>query len=92
MGLFSQDGSLADRARIVCHGFVTTRCAGRYRYGANVLLSARSPPAAQLSARPGVFSTLAIVLLIPGVGGASEEPGLRRPAVTDRPDPRWWRA
>lgn len=29
----------------MCHGFVTTRCAGRYRYGANVLLSARSPPA-----------------------------------------------
>jgi membrane protease YdiL (CAAX protease family) len=47
----------------------------------NVLLGAPPPSAAQLSAWPGVLSTFALVLLIPGVGGAWEEPGWRGYAV-----------
>jgi membrane protease YdiL (CAAX protease family) len=43
----------------------------------NVLLGAEPPSAAELSAWTGLFSTFAIVLLIPGVGGAWEEPGWR---------------
>jgi CAAX protease family protein len=43
----------------------------------NVLLGAQPPSAAQLGAWTGIFSTFAIVLLIPGVGGAWEEPGWR---------------
>ena len=43
----------------------------------NVLLGAQHPSAAQLGAWTGIFSTFAIVLLIPGVGGAWEEPGWR---------------
>jgi uncharacterized protein len=43
----------------------------------NVLLGAQPPSAAQLGAWTGVFSTFAIVLLIPGFGGAWEEPGWR---------------
>ena len=47
----------------------------------NVLLGAEPPSAAALNAWTGVFSTFAIVLLIPGVGGAWEEPGWRGYAV-----------
>jgi uncharacterized protein len=47
----------------------------------NVLLGAEPPSAAALNALPGIFSTFAIVLLIPGVGGAWEEPGWRGYAV-----------
>jgi membrane protease YdiL (CAAX protease family) len=47
----------------------------------NMLLGAESPSAAALDAWPGIFSTFAIVLLIPGVGGAWEEPGWRGYAV-----------
>jgi uncharacterized protein len=43
----------------------------------NVLLGAQPPSAAQLGAWTGIFSTFAIVILIPGVGGAWEEPGWR---------------
>jgi membrane protease YdiL (CAAX protease family) len=43
----------------------------------NVLLGAQPPSAAQLGAWTGIFSTFAIVLLVPGVGGAWEEPGWR---------------
>jgi membrane protease YdiL (CAAX protease family) len=43
----------------------------------NVLLGAQPPSAAQLGAWTGIFSTFAIVLLIPGFGGAWEEPGWR---------------
>ena len=43
----------------------------------NVLLGAEPPTATELSKWPGLFSTFAIVLLIPGVGGAWEEPGWR---------------
>jgi len=43
----------------------------------NVVLGAQPPSAAQLGAWPGILSTFAIVLLIPGVGGAWEEPGWR---------------
>jgi uncharacterized protein len=47
----------------------------------NVLLGAQPPSAAQLSAWPSVLSTFAVVLLIPGAGGAWEEPGWRGYAV-----------
>jgi CAAX protease family protein len=47
----------------------------------NVLLGARPPSAAQLNAWPGVLTTFAVVLLIPGFGGAWEEPGWRGYAV-----------
>jgi len=47
----------------------------------NVLLGAEPPSAAALNAWTGIFSTFAIVLLIPGVGGAWEEPGWRGYAV-----------
>ena len=43
----------------------------------NVLLGAQPPSAAQLGAWTGIFLTFAIVLLIPGFGGAWEEPGWR---------------
>jgi membrane protease YdiL (CAAX protease family) len=49
--------------------------------GLNVLLGAQPPSAAQVSAWPGILSTFAIVLLIPGIGGAWEEPGWRGYAV-----------
>jgi uncharacterized protein len=47
----------------------------------NVALGALRPSAAQLSSWPGVLSTFAIVLLVPGAGGAWEEPGWRGYAV-----------
>jgi membrane protease YdiL (CAAX protease family) len=47
----------------------------------NVLLGASPPSAGQLSAWPGVLSTFAVVLLVPGAGGAWEEPGWRGYAV-----------
>jgi len=47
----------------------------------NVQLGAQAPSPAQLGAWPGIISTFAIVLLIPGVGGAWEEPGWRGYAV-----------
>jgi membrane protease YdiL (CAAX protease family) len=43
----------------------------------NVLLGAEPPSAAEINAWTGLFSTFAIVLLIPGFGGAWEEPGWR---------------
>jgi uncharacterized protein len=43
----------------------------------NVLLGAEPPSAAEINAWTGLFSTFAIVLLIPGLGGAWEEPGWR---------------
>jgi membrane protease YdiL (CAAX protease family) len=43
----------------------------------NVLLGAQPPSGAQIGAWTGIFSTFAIVLLIPGFGGAWEEPGWR---------------
>src|SRR5919112_1759166 len=43
----------------------------------NVLLGARAPSAADLGGWTGLFSTFAVVLLIPGVGGTWEEPGWR---------------
>ena len=47
----------------------------------NVMLGAQTPSPAQLGAGPGILSTFAIVLLVPGVGGAWEEPGWRGYAV-----------
>jgi membrane protease YdiL (CAAX protease family) len=47
----------------------------------NVMLGAQAPSPAQLGAWPGILSTFAIVLLIPGVGGVWEEPGWRGYAV-----------
>ena len=43
----------------------------------NVLLGARAPSAADLGGWTGLFSTFAVVLLIPGSGGTWEEPGWR---------------
>lgn len=43
----------------------------------NVLLGAQAPSAADLGGWTGLFSTFAVVLLIPGIGGAWEEPGWR---------------
>jgi membrane protease YdiL (CAAX protease family) len=48
--------------------------------GLNILLGAQ-PAAAQLSAWPQIFPTFALLLLIPGFGGAWEEPGWRGYAV-----------
>jgi membrane protease YdiL (CAAX protease family) len=47
----------------------------------NVMLGAPAPSSAQLGAWPGILSAFAIVLLVPGVGGAWEEPGWRGYAV-----------
>jgi len=47
----------------------------------NVLFGAERPSAAELSAWPELFVTFAFVLLVPGVGGAWEEPGWRGFAV-----------
>jgi membrane protease YdiL (CAAX protease family) len=43
----------------------------------NVVLGAEPPSAVELSGWTGLFATFAIVLLIPGFGGAWEEPGWR---------------
>jgi CAAX protease family protein len=43
----------------------------------NVLLGAEAPSSAELNGWPALFSTFAFVLLVPGVGGAWEEPGWR---------------
>ena len=43
----------------------------------NVLLGARAPSSAQLAAWPGLVPTFFLLLLIPGIGGAWEEPGWR---------------
>jgi CAAX protease family protein len=48
----------------------------------NVLLGARAPSAAELGGWTGLFSTFAILLLVPGLGGAWEEPGWRGYALT----------
>lgn len=42
-----------------------------------VLLGAPAPSAAQLGAWPAIFATFALALLVPGLGGAWEEPGWR---------------
>jgi membrane protease YdiL (CAAX protease family) len=43
----------------------------------NVLLGAQAPSAAELGGWAGLFPTLALLLLVPGLGGAWEEPGWR---------------
>src|SRR5918994_984380 len=43
----------------------------------NVLLGAQAPSAADLGGWTGLFSSFAVVLLIPGLGGTWEEPGWR---------------
>ena len=43
----------------------------------NVLLGAQAPSAADLGGWTGLFSTFALALLIPGIGGTWEEPGWR---------------
>jgi membrane protease YdiL (CAAX protease family) len=47
----------------------------------NVLLGAERPAATEFNAWAGLISTFAILLLIPGFGGAWEEPGWRGYAV-----------
>lgn len=46
-----------------------------------VLLGAPAPNAAQLGAWPAIFATFVLRLLVPGLGGAWEEPGWRGYAV-----------
>jgi hypothetical protein len=43
----------------------------------NVLLGAQAPSSTELRGWTSIFSTFAFVLLVPGVGGAWEEPGWR---------------
>jgi membrane protease YdiL (CAAX protease family) len=43
----------------------------------NVLLGARPPSPAELGAWPGLIPTFFLLLLVPGLGGAWEEPGWR---------------
>jgi uncharacterized protein len=43
----------------------------------NILLGAQAPSSSELGGWTGLFSTFAFVLLIPGLGGAWEEPGWR---------------
>ena len=45
--------------------------------GLNVLLGARPPSSAELGAWPSLIPTYFLLLLIPGIGGAWEEPGGR---------------
>jgi membrane protease YdiL (CAAX protease family) len=47
----------------------------------NVLLGAQPPSPAQVGAWPQLFPTFAVLLLVPGFGGAWEEPGWRGYAV-----------
>ena len=48
----------------------------------NVLLGAQAPSAADVGGWTSLFSTFAILLLVPGLGGAWEEPGWRGYALT----------
>jgi len=43
----------------------------------NVVMGAESPTSAELADWTGLFSAFAFILLVPGVGGAWEEPGWR---------------
>ena len=43
----------------------------------NILLSAQPPSLDQLGGWPGLIPTFALLLLVPGIGGAWEEPGWR---------------
>jgi membrane protease YdiL (CAAX protease family) len=54
----------------------------------NVLLGAQAPSAADLGGWTGLFSTFAVLLLVPGFGGAWEEPGWRGFAVPRLQDGR----
>ena len=47
----------------------------------NVLLGAQAPSSAEVGGWTGLFSTFFILLLVPGLGGAWEEPGWRGYAV-----------
>jgi membrane protease YdiL (CAAX protease family) len=43
----------------------------------NVLLGAQAPSSVELGGWTGLFSTFFLLLLVPGIGGAWEEPGWR---------------
>ena len=43
----------------------------------NVLLGAQAPSSVELGSWMGLFSTFFLLLLVPGIGGAWEEPGWR---------------
>jgi membrane protease YdiL (CAAX protease family) len=57
------------------------RCSPSSPRHSTFFLGAQPPSADQLSKWTGIFSTFAIVVLIPGFGGAWEEPGWRGYAV-----------
>ena len=55
----------------------------------NVLLGAQAPSAADLGGWTDLFPTFAILLLVPGLGGAWEEPGWRGFALLRLQTGRW---
>lgn len=67
------------RARPVWYvmSFLLPFAIGAVAAAINVLLGAPAPSSTALGAWPGIFSTFFLLLLIPGIGGAWEEPGWR---------------